>query len=207
MEKTDIFCGLCKKDKMMSCENHFLTPNFVFHTRHISWWFSAKRLCEHIQYRDIRAEFLFEFFWHFKICLKYILKTRSTCSHVPKRHSREQLLIYPETCSTQSKSWKKGKQYKDKSTTPSVRKYLSDKWIKMNVSQTKIHLDTSIFPTSISGRREYIIYKILRWHGYSSYGTIAVIITNLTTKSKQIEVLNFWHMSYIKIVCVCTKRG
>ena len=40
-------------------------------------------------------------------------------------------------------------------TTPSVRKYSSEKCIKMDVSRTKIRLDTSILPTSISGRREY----------------------------------------------------
>ena len=34
---------------------------------------------------------------------------------------------------------------------------LVEKCIKMNVSRTKIHLDTSIPPTSISGRREYIL--------------------------------------------------
>ena len=39
--------------------------------------------------------------------------------------------------------------------TPSVQKYLSQKCIKMDVSRTKICLDTSISPTSISGRREY----------------------------------------------------
>ena len=38
--------------------------------------------------------------------------------------------------------------------TPSVRKYLSSKWMKMDVSRTKIHLDTSISMTSIFGRRE-----------------------------------------------------
>ena len=32
-EKTDIFCGLCKKDKRMSCEKHFLIPDLVFFTR------------------------------------------------------------------------------------------------------------------------------------------------------------------------------
>ena len=42
-------------------------------------------------------------------------------------------------------------------TTPSVRNYLSSKWMKMDVSRTKIHLDTSISMTSISGRREYKI--------------------------------------------------
>ncbi|XBI21976.1 hypothetical protein VPH35_063048 [Triticum aestivum] len=42
--------------------------------------------------------------------------------------------------------------------TPSVQKYLSEKCIKMNVSRTKIHLDTSIPPTSIFGRREYLSY-------------------------------------------------
>ena len=43
------------------------------------------------------------------------------------------------------------------SCTPSVPNYLSQKWIKMDVSTTKIHLDTSISMTSIFGRREYKI--------------------------------------------------
>ena len=38
---------------------------------------------------------------------------------------------------------------------PFVRKYLSEKCIKMNVSKTKIYLDISIPSTSISGWREY----------------------------------------------------
>ena len=41
--------------------------------------------------------------------------------------------------------------------TPSVRNYLSHKWIKVDVSRTKLHLDTSILMTSISGRREYTL--------------------------------------------------
>ena len=38
--------------------------------------------------------------------------------------------------------------------TPSVRNYLSRKWLEMDVSRTKLCLETSIFSTSISGRRE-----------------------------------------------------
>ena len=51
--------------------------------------------------------------------------------------------------------------FRDKAT-PSVRNYLSSKWTKMDVSKTKIHLDTSllsILMKSISGRREYRIMK------------------------------------------------
>lgn len=39
--------------------------------------------------------------------------------------------------------------------TPSVRNYLSRKWIKNNVSKTKIRLDISISPASISGQGEH----------------------------------------------------
>ena len=46
--------------------------------------------------------------------------------------------------------------------TPSVRKYLSEKWINMDVSRTKIHLDTFISTTSISGRRKYMVACITR---------------------------------------------
>ena len=35
------------------------------------------------------------------------------------------------------------------------QEYLSLKWIKMGLSRTRIHLGTSISPTSISGQREY----------------------------------------------------
>ena len=40
-------------------------------------------------------------------------------------------------------------------STPSLWKYLSENCIKIDVSRTKIHLDTSISPTSISGGRKY----------------------------------------------------
>ena len=45
-------------------------------------------------------------------------------------------------------------------TTPSVPKYLSKKLIKIDVSRIKICLNTSISPTSISGRREYCTTNI-----------------------------------------------
>ena len=44
---------------------------------------------------------------------------------------------------------------------PSVWNYLSHKLIKMDVSRTKIRLDTSISPTSISGRREQYFQSVL----------------------------------------------
>ena len=41
--------------------------------------------------------------------------------------------------------------------TPSVRKYLSPKWIKGDVSRCILVLDTSILMTSNSGWREYLV--------------------------------------------------
>lgn len=40
------------------------------------------------------------------------------------------------------------------SSTSSVRKYLSHKWIEIDVSRTKMRLDTSISAISNSGRRK-----------------------------------------------------
>ena len=47
--------------------------------------------------------------------------------------------------------------------TPSVWKYSSKKCIKMNISRTKIRLDTFIPSTSISGRREYVSMCVCQW--------------------------------------------
>ena len=59
--------------------------------------------------------------------------------------------------------------------TPLVRKYLSEKLIKVDVFKIKIRLDTFISPTSISGRREYLEWKVLGalsrfcwWEKYAS---------------------------------------
>ena len=46
------------------------------------------------------------------------------------------------------KAWEENEKTKAENkyiTTPSVRKYLSSKWIKRDVSRTNIHLDTSPF--------------------------------------------------------------
>ena len=42
-------------------------------------------------------------------------------------------------------------------TTPSVQKYLSEEWMYLDAIQLQIHPFSSIFSTSISGRREYNI--------------------------------------------------
>jgi hypothetical protein len=54
--KIDIFCGLCKRDKINLVQSHFLTLNFIFLyvTQKISIFF-VKRLSEHTECRDIRA--------------------------------------------------------------------------------------------------------------------------------------------------------
>ena len=62
--------------------------------------------------------------------------------------------------------------------TPSVRKYLSSKWIKEDVSRTKIHLDTSSFIHFDDNyfRTEGVVswgsLSMLKMHKYPVYGCV-----------------------------------
>ena len=66
---------------------------------HKSCQFSAKRVFVHVECPKIVGHHFDRILWHFKICLKHILKTRSICSHVPKR-----------ACIGRSKRWCSGKR-------------------------------------------------------------------------------------------------
>ena len=46
----------------MSHEKPFLAPNFVFMTHDTKCRFSVRQLCERVEYHDVRASFLSEFF-------------------------------------------------------------------------------------------------------------------------------------------------
>jgi hypothetical protein len=81
--KTNTFCSLCKKDKSCHWNALFLHQIFSFYTRR----FFVQRLCGHVACEDVRANFLFQFSWHFKICQICISKYREHMLQEPKHHS------------------------------------------------------------------------------------------------------------------------
>lgn len=61
--KTEIFCGLCKKDKKFHVKNIiFSTKFYLFYTGHKTTQFFMKRLHADVACEDLRANFLFDFF-------------------------------------------------------------------------------------------------------------------------------------------------
>lgn len=73
-QKTDIFCGLCKRKNNASLKAFFNTEFCLFNTRLKSCQLFAEWLCEHVEFWDTRAKHFVRILWHFKIRLKYILK-------------------------------------------------------------------------------------------------------------------------------------
>jgi hypothetical protein len=68
--KTDTFCGLCKKDKKISrTKLFFYTKFYLSYTRHKKHRFFMEGLCEHIEYRYVRANIFVQIIWNFKMFL------------------------------------------------------------------------------------------------------------------------------------------
>jgi hypothetical protein len=67
--KNDIFCSLCKKIKSISHKAIFNTKFCLFTEDTQKRWFCMKRLYEHIEYRDVRANFFVRIFWYLKMFL------------------------------------------------------------------------------------------------------------------------------------------
>jgi hypothetical protein len=55
--KIDFFCVLHNKDKKYVLCKTFLAPNFVFFTHNIKISFFMKQLNEHVECRDLHANF------------------------------------------------------------------------------------------------------------------------------------------------------
>jgi hypothetical protein len=77
------FVVYVRKTKVVMWNALFLHQIFSFYTRR----FFVQRLCGHEAYEDVRANFLFQFFWHFKICQICISKYREHMLQEPKHHS------------------------------------------------------------------------------------------------------------------------
>ena len=97
--KTDIFCNLYKKTEKVSL-NAFLTPKFVFYTRHKNSRFLVKRLREPIRCRDVHAKLLSKF-CTFKYVWCAILKPGAS-KHRPQQISsiRSILREHPKLTAT-----------------------------------------------------------------------------------------------------------
>jgi hypothetical protein len=80
-EKTDIFCGLCKKDKKILIQSHFLTPKFVFlyMTQKMSGFMLL--FCEHIECQDVYANIFIQKNLYYKMFLNQNLKSGNIKHH------------------------------------------------------------------------------------------------------------------------------
>ena len=60
--KINIFCGLCKKEKIYLVKNIIFSTEFcLFYTRRMTSRFFMKQLCERVAHEDVRANFCFNF--------------------------------------------------------------------------------------------------------------------------------------------------
>ena len=61
--KNNIFCDLCKKEIVYLVKSIiFSTEFYLFYTRHMISHFFMKQLCKRVACKDVRADFLFQFF-------------------------------------------------------------------------------------------------------------------------------------------------
>jgi hypothetical protein len=70
-ERKNIFCVPHKKKNL--CMNIWLFTGHIFDFLSMphKMFFFVKNLCGDIKSSDLHAEFFFEFFWHFEICIFY----------------------------------------------------------------------------------------------------------------------------------------
>jgi hypothetical protein len=86
--ETDIFYGLCKKEKNYPVKSLiFSTEFFPFYTRQMTNRFFMKWLCGRVECEDVHADFLFQIF-NISKCVYDVLKNKGNIySHELKHHS------------------------------------------------------------------------------------------------------------------------
>jgi hypothetical protein len=86
--KNDIAWGQCKNDKTCTIKCLLVSIKIcLFYVGQTTSQFFVKRLCAHTTCEDVHANFLFEFFWHFKMYQILYLNNGSICTWEPKQQS------------------------------------------------------------------------------------------------------------------------